>query len=100
MRAIVTIIDEKTGHVFEKDKILAPYREQRDPYLCYTKYEYRFEHSVTDDYFKRIFDQQIIEPNEELLKAIEAIGCPNPGYMLSSEEIHKALEGKEDKDAR
>ena len=100
MRAIVTIIDEKTGHVFEKDKILVPYREQRDPYLCYTKYEYRFEHSVMDDYFKRIFDQQIVEPNEELLKAIEAIGCPNPGYMLSSEEIHKALESKEDKDAR
>ena len=69
MRAIVTIIDEKTGHVFEKDKILEPYREQRDPRLCYTVYEYRFEHSVMDDYFKWLFDQQI-EPNEELLREI------------------------------
>ena len=69
MRAIVTIIDEKTGHVFEKDKILEPYREQRDPYLCVTEYEYRFKHSVMDDYFKWLFDQQI-EPNEELLKEI------------------------------
>ena len=70
MRAIVTIIDEKTGHVFEKDKILEPYREQRDPYVCHTVYEYRFKHSVMDDYFKRIFDQQIVEPNDELLKEI------------------------------
>ena len=69
MRAIVTIIDEKTGHVFEKDKILMPYREQRYPFLGHTVYEYRFQHSVTDDYFRRIFDQQI-EPNEELLREI------------------------------
>ena len=69
MRAIVTIIDEKTGHVFEKDKILEPCREQRDPYFCCTNYEYRFSHSVMDDYFKMIFDQQI-EPNNELLREI------------------------------
>lgn len=63
MRAIVTIIDEKTGHVFEKDKILEPYAEQRDPYFCHTVYEYRFQHSVMDDYFKKIFDQQMEEAN-------------------------------------
>ena len=70
MRAIVTIIDEKTGHVFEKDKVLEPYSEQRNPYCCATEYEYRFKHSVMDGYFKGIFDQQIIEPNEELLREI------------------------------
>ena len=70
MRAIVTIIDEKTGHVFEKDKILEPCREQRDPYFCCTNYEYRFSHSIVDDYFKRMLDQQIVEPNEELLREI------------------------------
>ncbi len=70
MRAIVTIIDEKTGHVFEKDKILEPYMEQRDPYFRCTNYEYRFHHSIMDDYFKRIFDQQMVEPNNELLREI------------------------------
>ena len=94
MRAIVTIFDEKTGHVFEKDKILEPYREQRDPYVCSTMYEYRFQHSVMDEYFKMLFDQQIVEPNEELLKTIDRI-CPNPGYTLSSEDIHKALDDTE-----
>jgi len=69
MRAIVTIIDEKTGHVFEKDKILEPYREQRDPRLCVTEYEYRFKHSVMDWYFKAQLDGEI-EPNEELLREI------------------------------
>lgn len=65
MRAIVTIIDEKTGHVFEKDKILEPYREQRNPYFCSTEYEYRFKHSVMDDYFKRIFDHELEGSNHD-----------------------------------
>lgn len=69
MRAIVTIIDEKTGHVFEKDKILEPYREQRDPRLCATEYEYRFRHNVFDWYFKAWLDGEI-EPNKELLREI------------------------------
>lgn len=91
MRAIVTIIDEKTGHVFEKDKILEPYGELRDPYLCTTVYEYRFKHSVMDEYFKAQLDGKIV-PNDELLKTIDRM-CPNPGYTLSSEDIHKVLEG-------
>ena len=69
MRAIVTIIDEKTGHVFEKDKVLEPYVEQRDPRFCVTEYEYRFKHSVMDGYFKAQLDGEI-EPNEELLREI------------------------------
>ena len=77
MRAIVTIIDEKTGHVFEKDKILEPYREQRDPRFCSTEYEYRFKHSIRDSYFEMIFNQQMVEPNEELLREIGMKGDNN-----------------------
>lgn len=29
-----------------------------------TVYEYRFEYSVMDDYFKRLFDQHILEGEE------------------------------------
>lgn len=56
MRAIVTIIDEKTGHVFMKDRLVEPYREQRDPQLCATRYDFRFELNVSDSYFRDILD--------------------------------------------
>lgn len=56
MRAIVTIIDEKTGHVFEKDRLLEPFREQRDPRFLSTEYEFRFKFNVMDDYFRNLLD--------------------------------------------
>lgn len=56
MRAIVTIIDEKTGCIFQKDKLVEPYREQRDPQLCVTRYDFRFEFNVADLYFRDILN--------------------------------------------
>ena len=56
MRAIVTIIDEKTGRIFQRDKLVEPFREQRDPQLCVTRYDFRFEFNVVDSYFRDILD--------------------------------------------
>lgn len=67
--------------------------------ICFMKR--MLDHTVTnkilreahDQYRVLNFDKQIIEPNEELL---EKIGCPNPGYTVSSEEIHRHLSKKEE----
>jgi division protein CdvB (Snf7/Vps24/ESCRT-III family) len=94
IKAKVTIIDEETGLTLVEDKLIAPCREDIDPNLPVTDYEFRFRFKRLDDHFKRIFDQQIVEPNKELLN--EITGHSNPGYTASSEEIHKALEEKHD----
>lgn len=64
MRAIVTVFDEETGRVFAKDKLIYPVKEDQDFDDLSTGYAFAFHLRVLN------FDQQIIEPNEELLKAI------------------------------
>lgn len=65
MRAIVTIIDEKTGYVFQKDKLVEPFREQRDPQICVTRYDFRFEFNVADIYFRDILDKADVKEKGE-----------------------------------
>lgn len=64
MRAIVTVFDEETGRVYAKDKLIHPAKEDQDFDDLSTGYVFAFHLRVLNS------DKQIIEPNEELLKAI------------------------------
>lgn len=87
--AKIEVFDDETGRVYAKNQLIHPVKEDQDFDDISTSYLFAFKIRVLN------FDKQIIEPDEELL---ERIGCPNPGYTVSSEEIHRHLSKKEEKD--
>lgn len=84
--AKIEVFDDETGRVYAKDKLIQPVKENLDFDDLSTSYLFAFHLRVLN------FDKQIIEPDVGLLNKI---GCPNPGYTLTSEEIHRHLSKEE-----
>lgn len=73
IKAKVTVFDEENGLVLIEDRLIAPYREDFDPNLHVTSYEFRFE-------FKRIESCKLVRSVKE----------------ATDEELQEILKGEED----
>lgn len=66
MRAKITVFDEETGQVFAEDKLIMPTAENINIDLMSTEYVFAFKIRTIPNKFL----ENVIEPNDDLLKAI------------------------------